>query len=251
MQADLIYMGAGSPTYAVHQLSGTLAWDLIRARHRLGAALVFASAATIAIGARVLPVYEIYKVGEDISSPPGLSLFTDFGINFSCIPHWNNSEGGIDVDTSRCFIGLERFQQWCAMLPPGHTVLGIDEHTSVIIDLSNGFMTVNGISSITILQDCVSKLYPTGSTIKIDDLGKIKCQRNEESIPSTVWEMLQQQDQAENADAIPPEIQILLKKRVAARRRGDWAASDSLREQISLHGWIVQDTGEGQRLTKA
>ena len=81
LQADIIFMGPGSPTYAVHQLKGSLAWNLVRARHRQGAALVFASAATIAVGEFALPVYEIFKVGEDVQVIPGLGLFADFGLS--------------------------------------------------------------------------------------------------------------------------------------------------------------------------
>jgi len=71
LSANMIFMGPGSPTFAVRQLSGSLVWNLVRARHRMGAALVFASAATIAVGARVVPVYEIFKVGEDVTCPQG------------------------------------------------------------------------------------------------------------------------------------------------------------------------------------
>jgi hypothetical protein len=39
----LIFAGPGSPSYAVRQLRGSLAWDAAQARHRLGAALAFAS----------------------------------------------------------------------------------------------------------------------------------------------------------------------------------------------------------------
>ncbi|MFO3796431.1 MAG: hypothetical protein ACK8QZ_03990 [Anaerolineales bacterium] len=48
--ASIIFMGPGSPTYAVRQLKNSLAWKVLRARYRLGSALIFASAATIAIG---------------------------------------------------------------------------------------------------------------------------------------------------------------------------------------------------------
>src|SRR6186997_1705576 len=75
LYANLIFMGPGSPTYAIRQLKDTLAWDVIRARHRLGAALIFASAATISVGAHALPVYEVYKVGEDVHTKDGLNLF--------------------------------------------------------------------------------------------------------------------------------------------------------------------------------
>ena len=114
LNANLIFIGPGSPTYAIRQLQGSLAWDLIRARHRLGATLVFASAATIAVGAYGLPVYEIYKVGQDVHNIPGLNIFADLGAQLSIVPHWNNTDGGADVDTSRCFIGMERFSEWCA-----------------------------------------------------------------------------------------------------------------------------------------
>ncbi len=64
LEADLIFMGPGSPTYAVRQLRDSLAWHYLLARHQLGATLVFASAAVVAISAFALPVYEIYKVGD-------------------------------------------------------------------------------------------------------------------------------------------------------------------------------------------
>ena len=47
----------------------------------------------------------------------GLDLFADYGMNLSFVPHWNNAEGGIDLDTSRCFFGMERFDQWRKLLP--------------------------------------------------------------------------------------------------------------------------------------
>ena len=75
LEADLIFMGPGSPSYAVRQLRDSFAWYYMLARHRLGAAMVLASAATIAVGAYSLPVYEIYKVGEDLHWKKGLDLF--------------------------------------------------------------------------------------------------------------------------------------------------------------------------------
>ena len=50
LSGDLIFMGPGSPSYTVRQLKDSLAWDYLQARHRLGSALVFASAASIAVG---------------------------------------------------------------------------------------------------------------------------------------------------------------------------------------------------------
>jgi hypothetical protein len=252
LTADLIFMGAGSPTYAVRQLHGSLAWNIIRARHRLGAALVFASAATIAIGAWVVPVYEIYKVGEDIFCPAGLDLFRDFGLNLSCVPHWNNTDGGADVDTSRCFIGMERFSLWCSLLPPHHTTLGLDEHTSVIIDFSTGYFTVSGVSSITILKDCAPRMYPAGNISPVSELGVVQCpQAIEEGIPAATWQMVKDEQHDQEEDVVPEEVKQLLRKRESARARKDWQESDALRQMIFSLGWQVQDTSDGQKVEKA
>jgi hypothetical protein len=63
-----------------------------------------------------LPVYEIYKVGQDVHAVDGLNLFADFGLHVSFIPHWNNTDGGVDLDTSR-FIGMDaqRMEQFRAI----------------------------------------------------------------------------------------------------------------------------------------
>jgi hypothetical protein len=126
LDANIIYMGADSPTYAVHQLKDCLAWSMVWARHRLGATLVFACAGTIGVIEFALPDYEIYKVGEDARIFRGLNLFAEFGMSFSLIPNWNNSESGVEVDASRCFVGKDRFKRWCGMVPPGRPIIGLE-----------------------------------------------------------------------------------------------------------------------------
>jgi len=251
LRADLIFMGPGSPTYAVRQLRGSLAWDLLRARHRLGAALVFASAATVAIGARAMPVYEIYKVGEEVSCPAGLDLFADFGLALSCMPHWNNTDGGVDVDTSRCFIGMERFSQWCSKLPPGHTVLGLDEHTGIILDFSAGICTVSGVSSVSLLRECNPEIYPAGKVFPVSELGAVRCPENPgEGLPPAAWEMAEAAQQDEGSEPIPEAVQRLAEARRAARASRQWAESDRLRQEIAALGWQVQDTPQGQEIVR-
>src|SRR6185436_3065806 len=105
LQAHLIFLGPGSPTYAVRQLEQTRAWHRLMARCRTGTTLVLASAAALAIGAYTLPVYEIYKVGEDLHWHRGLDFFGGLGLPLVFVPHWDNAEGGADLDTSCCFMG--------------------------------------------------------------------------------------------------------------------------------------------------
>lgn len=251
LDADLIFMGPGSPTYAVRQLHGSLAWDLVRARHRLGAALVFASAATISIGAWVLPVYEIYKAGEDVRVVPGLDLFGDFSLPISCIPHWNNAEGGEELDTSRCFVGLERFGEWCRKLPPGNTTIGLDEHTGLILDFSSGRCLVSGVSSVSLLRECDPKIYPSGAEFRLDELGQWTWPESPgQGISTRAWDMIVNRPSGTAAEEVPDVVRRLAEERQQARARKDWKTADLLRDRISALGWMVQDTPQGQQIVR-
>ena len=253
LHADLIFMGPGSPTYAIRQLHGTLAWHLICARQRLGAGLLFASAATIAVGTHALPVYEVYKVGQDVHTLPGLDLLSGLGVPLSFIPHWNNSDGGSDLDTSRCFVGMERFGAWAAQLPPRHTVLGLDEHTGVILDFAASEARVMGVSSATLLRDGEAEIHPAGSSFALARIGAFGEPKDlGEGIPSDVWQMALAH--AERPVTLPKEapaeVHALAQQRLQARQAKDWLASDDLRRQINALGWAVQDTPTGFTLTQ-
>lgn len=251
LTADMIFMGPGSPTYAVRQLKDSLAWNILRARHRLGATLVFASAASISVGAWALPVYEIFKVGEDVHAVPGLNLFDDFGLNLSFIPHWNNAEGGEDLDTSRCFVGLDRFNQWCDEVPSENTTLGLDEHTGLIIDFKTGECQVQGVSSLSIVRECDPEIYATGATFPLSELGEVRLPDPVEAgIPDEVWGMVNAANEPEG-DSPPEEVMALVEQRKKARDEKNWDESDRLRDEIAALGWEVQDTPEGAKLVKA
>jgi len=230
-------------------LQGSLAWDIVRARHRQGAALVFASAATIAIGAWALPVYEIYKVGQDVHSLPGLDLFRAFGVTLSCVPHWNNTDGGDDVDTSRCFVGMERFAEWCASLPAENTTLGLDEHTGVVLDFARQECRVSGVSSVSLVRECEPKIFPAGSAFPLEMLGLTEAPLDD--IRPDGWELLRQaQAPVQTEDQPPAEVLALAEKRLQARNVKDWGLADSLRQQIQSAGWLVKDTPDGWQLTR-
>ena len=250
LRANIIFMGPGSPTYLARQLRGTLAWDIIRARHRMGATLIFASAATISVGAWVLPVYEIYKVGDDIHTKEGLNFFSDFGMDLSFVPHWNNAEGGTDLDTSRCFVGIERFDQWRKLLPPENILIGLDEHSGIIMDFEKGTCDVHGVSSVSVVKNTSMEIYPAGAKFSLNELGNFKMSESlEDGIRPEIWEMIKNAIQVDE-DQPPVEALEFLEQRKEARARKDFAESDRLRDQISALGWVVQDSKEGQKLVK-
>ena len=250
LQADMIFMGPGSPSYLARQLKDTLAWEIVRARHRQGATLIFASAATISVGQWVLPVYEIYKVGEDVHVKDGLGFFADFGMYVSFVPHWNNAEGGVDLDTSRCFVGMERFEQWRKLTPAENVIVGLDEHSGIIIDFESAICDVHGVSSVTVANSAGTEIYPSGVRFPLSELGDLKLPGTpEEGIRPEVWEMTLTAREEEE-DTPSDEVLALLEKRKEARENKDFAASDSLRDQIAELGWTVQDSKEGQKLVK-
>lgn len=249
LYANMIFMGPGSPTYAIRHLRDTLTWDVIRARHRLGATLIFASAATISVGTHALPVYEIYKVGQDMHVVNGLDLFADFGLHVSFIPHWNNAEGGADLDTSRCFVGMERFAEWCSLVPVENTTVGLDEHTGIILDFEKGICEVSGVSSVSLVRECDPEIYPSGSTFGLNELGNVQIPDPvEKDIPSHVWDMIYNAPPLEESPS--DEVVALAEKRMQARSEKKWDESDQLRDEIASLGWKIQDSKKGYELVK-
>ncbi|MEY4170055.1 MAG: hypothetical protein RLZ94_1128, partial [Actinomycetota bacterium] len=89
------FAGPGSPSYALRQWIDTpMPTGLAEIVHR-GGTLVMGSAAAVTLGSHSLPVYEIYKVGEEPRWLTGLDLLgTLTGLNAAVIPHYDNREGG-------------------------------------------------------------------------------------------------------------------------------------------------------------
>jgi hypothetical protein len=255
LNADLIFMGPGSPTYAVRQLQGSLTWQYLVARHRLGAGLILASAAVVAIGAFALPVYEIYKVGEDPHWKPGLDLFGPYGLSVVFIPHWDNNDGGEELDTSRCFMGRSRFAELCALLPPDQTVLGIDENTALSLDIQAGAASVIGQGSVTLLKTASGpsaqseKQYSSGEQFSLEECCPLQMPEPDAGIPQAVWESaVNGGNHQERVEAPPESVLDLVAERESSRKKKDYADADRLRKEILDMGWDIDDTPEGPSL---
>ena len=279
--SDLIFMGPGSPSYAIRQLRDSLAWYYLLARHSLGAVLALASAATVAISALALPVYEIYKVGEELHWIDGLDFFKIYGLQLVFIPHWNNHEGGVELDTSRCFMGQERFVRLMEMLPDEVTIVGLDEKTALIMDPSRCDCRVKGLGKVTLLhtghkhsldeiggqiggdllpgsdEDLVNialqrdghfHQYSDGQVFSISELGPFHNYHTEASIPLTIWQKALQGRYPPDTDSMPvppEEVFLLIRARQEARKRDNWTLADDLRLQILNLGWEIKDTETG------
>jgi len=169
MNAHFIFSGPGSPTYALKNWLGNPVGDAIKKSLYRGSHLIFASAASLCVGKYSMPVYEIYKVGEDPFWVNGLNLFGDMGLNLAIIPHWNNAEGE-NHDTRFCYIGESRLKVLEDQLPDLTTIIGIDEHTAGIFDLSEERCSVKGVGQVVIRKKGRDKTFPDGSTFGFDEL---------------------------------------------------------------------------------
>ena len=167
--ADYVFAGPGSPTYALRQWAGTALPDLLADKLRSGGGVTFASAAALTLGLVTVPVYEIYKSGEDPRWLPGLDLLAEIGLPVAVIPHYDNAEGG-HHDTRYCYLGERRLRMLEGELPDGAHVVGVDEHTGVILDLDADTATVVGNGVMTVRVDGVSTTYPAGTIVPIDEL---------------------------------------------------------------------------------
>ena len=253
--ANVLFMGPGSPTYAVRQLRDSLAWHVLRAMHRLGTNLVFSSAMVLAAGRATLPIYEIYKVGEDLHWKEGLDLFGDFGLSLILVSHWNNQDGGDVLDTSRCYLGQDRFEQLLAMLPddPARRIVGIDEATALTIDFDEGSCLVRGAGAVTVIHDGKAHRYGAGARFSLDHLGAHGLPSDHEGIPLAIWQQtlegIERAAQARRQRPQPGAAELeLLRLRSEARSRKDWAEADHLRQQLEARGWRVLDTPNGPQL---
>jgi hypothetical protein len=169
--ADWVFAGPGSPSYARRCWEGTGVPEALAgvvAPGRSGA-LVFASAAVVTLGDWALPVYEIYKVGENPRWEPGIGLMSQIlGWRCAVIPHYDNREGGTH-DTRFCYVGGRRLAQIEPDLGDGF-ILGVDEHTALVLDLDAGTAWVAGRSAVTLRVAGVEEVVPNGSRLTIAEL---------------------------------------------------------------------------------
>ena len=254
LKSNVILMGPGSPTYAYRNLNDTLAWQTVLAKHRLGAALVLASAAVITAGKYLLPIYEIYKAGEDLHWRGGFDVFGPYGLSLVFVSHLNNREGGDEFDTRYCYMGQERFDKLYAMLPPEVNVVGIDEHTALIINLVEESCMVMGHGTVALIRQGEETRFKDGEGFGISELGPYQTIEPRNGIPPDVWaNILAAIEEEREVENEPPsdEVLALVQDRERVRTAGDWNSADSLRQQIQSMGWQVNDTKNGPELVRS
>lgn len=277
--ADYVFAGPGSPSYA---LTLWRAIDLRAAAAETlagGGIITLASAAAVTAGPKAVPVYEIYKVGQPPHWLDGLGLLDLIGVNAVVVPHFNNQEGG-DHDTRYCYLGQRRFDALRAELTV--PVLGIDEHTAVVLDDETGMATVYGKGAVSIVVGAEQSTFSDGESFPLEDLRDGAVSSSVENVDNASPSLEVFEEALANADAaaaatviltaddhelagrmvvrlaqaaetgladpaqrVLPFVEMLLRLRDEARSREDWHSADVIRDALVDAGVEVRDGPDG------
>jgi cyanophycinase-like exopeptidase len=172
-RARWAFAGPGSPSYALRQWRDTPLPAAVAGVVRRGGTLVLGSAAAVTLGELAVPVYEIYKVGDDPVWIEGLDLLHDLtGLRAAVVPHYDNREGGTH-DTRFCYLGEQRLALLEQSLPEETGVLGVDEHTAALFDLEARTLTVAGSGVVTVRRRGRSATFAAGEALDFDRLADL------------------------------------------------------------------------------
>ena len=170
-EAEWLFAGPGSPTYALRTWQDSGLAEHVSAVLNRGAA-IFASAAALTLGSHTVPVYEIYKVGEQPHWLTGLNILEQHtGFKAAVIPHFDNAEGG-NHDTRYCYLGENRLRALEAQLPADVFIIGVDEHTAISFDLDEKVASVFGRGTLTLRKGTSVTTYPSGTRVAFDDIAR-------------------------------------------------------------------------------
>jgi len=266
--ANYVFAGPGSPSYALRQWASIGVGRELTSVAEAGGVLCFASAAALTLGAFTAPIYEIYKAGATGHWLEGLDVLAIAGLRCAVIPHYDNAEGG-NYDTRYCYLGEERLARLESEMPVDAAILGIDEHTAAIIDLSLDRIEVIGRSNAYWRQNGETRVLENGSTTPlsevrniaparrsldepvnapantIDDLAKAAAGGGQVGLEAiATLSRLASAGGGQTIDA-SPIVEALIELRNDARLRKDFSLSDQIRDLLLSSRIEVMDGSDG------
>lgn len=254
--ASFIFAGPGSPSYASKLWSGNQIQSILVKHLSEGKNALFASAAATTLGENTLPVYEIYKVGKDPFWEKGLNILNAYDLSCSVIPHFNNKEGG-NHDTSYSYVGKNRIEK---LLQQSYSnILGVDEHTALVISGKEGLFKVKGIGKLTVINKKEVRQFDNGT---IEDLSILqdllkpheettKNQKeilmNESEDTSYLKQIAKLEIQVErnrkNNERFSQIVEELISLRGKLREEKNYELSDTIRNILESCNLQIEDNG--------
>ena len=267
-KSNFLFAGPGSPSYAVKIWEDTEFPKSFKTLLENDGSLVFSSAAAATLGEYTLPVYEIYKVGQKPYWIKGLNILSAFGIKASVVPHFNNKEGG-GHDTRYCYMGKSKFDDLRSQIDSN--IIGIDEHTGLIIDGESNKGKVYGIGMVTLISGKKIQQYSSGDTIFFNELTVVENNKvapinkeveravpassidevsdlitenslNKKSINKILSKIkIDLEDLEDKTKIIDPLIDLTLEVRRKLRLEGEFELSDLIRDQLGKLNIEIND----------
>jgi cyanophycinase-like exopeptidase len=271
--ASWVFAGPGSPTYALdvwQQTGMAAALEDVLSR----GVVIFASAAALTAGTHTIPVYEIYKVGEQPTWRQGMDLLSKVtGLKAAVIPHFDNAEGGTH-DTRFCYMGERRLSLLEEQLPADTFILGIDEHTGVRIDLDEQRAHVFGrgpAGETVSVADIAAHAGTRLANVRVESAEGVNARHLEEMLESgrvndaveallnldeidrdidtravvhaliTRLGQLAASPRVDVRSIVGPYIDALLEARQLARKNKRWDEADIIRDRLTELKVIIKD----------
>jgi hypothetical protein len=204
-----------------------------------GGCVVFASAAALTLGIATVPVYEIYKCGEDPHWLEGLDVTSVAGIRAAVIPHYDNNEGGTH-DTRFCYLGERRLSVMERNLPDGAFVLGVDEHTACIFDLDAGTAIVEGRGVVTVRAAGRSATMPNGEVFPtariLETADALACGSVNRTAGEQAEDLIRDDAPSTNAGGLPSTSPLV---DLVREREADFAAAVASRDMALAAGTLL------------
>ena len=184
------------------------------------------------------------------------------------VPHFDNAEGR-NYDTRYCYLGERHLTALEALLPEGVAVLGVDEHSALLIDFEartlsvrgrgqaywrlGGEVTVLGHSEPTPLDALPASGAPTPPAppaheppvADIEALAEAALAGGPGALDAVAALTRRARGASDGAVDPAPLIDAVLAARTAARDAGAYDVADHLRDAVVAAGVVVTDTPSG------
>jgi hypothetical protein len=255
--ASFIFAGPGSPSYASKLWSGNQIQSILLKHLSEGKNALFASAAATTLGENTLPVYEIYKVGKDPFWEKGLNILNAYELSCSIVPHFNNKEGG-NHDTSYSYVGKNRMKK---LLKQSYSnILGIDEHTALVISGKEGLFRVQGLGKLTVINKKGIHEFDNGTTEDLSILQDLlkpdkkntknpkEISKNESQDTNYLKQIAKLEIEVEknklNNERFSKIVEELISLRGKLREEKNYELSDTIRNILESCNLQIEDSGE-------